>query len=628
MSPKKSSVKGKSASSRDVMVESDDAVITRAFVGSAAVIVGIVVVAGIGYLIWRFTRPGEAPIDTPEIASARDRDSEEVIIPAMRYTDITSQSGITFQHVNGAAGRKLLPETMGGGVAFFDYDNDGDEDLLFVNSTYWPEEAADQDAPTTTLYQNDGQGNFTDVTKEAGLDLTCYGMGVAVGDFDNDGWRDVFISTVGNNHLFKNDNGKFTEVTATAGVAGDESSWSTSSGFFDYDRDGDLDLFVANYITWSPEIDLRINSTLDGVNRAYAPPKQFEGSFAYLYRNEGNGSFTDVSAEMGIQVANTNTGVAVAKGLGVAFVDCDEDGWLDIVVANDTVTNMLFHNQQGQGFEDIGLVIGIGVDGTGKARGAMGIDTAYLRNNQSLGIAIGNFANEPASLFVSVEPGAPFSDEEKSSGLGPQTRLELTFGIFFFDCDLDGRLDLFTANGHLEDEIQKIQSRMQYEQSPHLLWNAGPRAETEFISVDAANVGEEFTKPMVGRGAAYADIDNDGDLDIVITACGRHPRLLRNDQELDNHYLRVRVAGPGGNPDGIGATVIARCGDQSMARVCQTTRSYLSQCEPTVTFGLGQTDTIDELEIRWPDGTIQTLSDVATGQTLDIAYGSDVSVAE
>lgn len=620
MSQKKSKPLVPPEGTSEVMVAEDDAVITKAFFGSAAVIIGVVVVIGVGFLIWSLTRPAEETPEETELISAKGRNLDEVEIPGLRFTDITISSGVDFQHVNGATGQKLLPETMGGGVAFFDFDNDGDSDLLFVNSTYWPEQGTDQETPTMALYANDGKGNFQNVTKETGLDLSFYGMGVAIADYDNDGWRDVFLTAVGKNYLLRNEGGKFKDVTDDAGVGGAEDQWSTSTGFFDMDNDGDLDLFVANYIQWSPEIDLELGSTLDGVNRAYAPPVQFKGSFAYLYRNEGDGRFTDVSADMGIQVANINTQVPVAKSLGVAFADCNEDGWLDIIVANDTVTNMLFENQGGKGFKDVGLLMGIGVDLEGKARGAMGIDTAYIRNRDSLGIAIGNFANEPASLYVARNPGDTFSAEEKSTGLGPQTRLELTFGLFFFDCDLDGRLDLFTSNGHLEDDIQKIQARMTYEQAPHLLWNAGPKARTEFVTVDESIVGEEFTRPMVGRGAAYADIDGDGDLDICITSINNKPRLLRNDQELDNHYLRVNVSGPNGNPDGIGAKVVVKCGDVERTRFCQTTRSYLSQCEPTVSFGLASATKIDSVIVSWPDGASLVLENVDADQTIAVKY--------
>lgn len=603
---------------KEIMVDADDSVISRALTGSLIVfgVIGLLIGGSfVGYYLLQKDAVVEAP---PSVEGAKARNVGETVLPSVSFTDITSSAGIEFVHENGARGKKYLPETMGSGVAVFDYDNDNDLDILFVNSTAWAEDTATPEA-TTTLYQNQGDATFKSVNEEVGLNLNTYGMGVAVADFDNDGWRDIFISAVGKNRLLRNNQGKFEDVTDAAGVGGNDQGWSTSCGFFDYDNDGNLDLFVCNYIEWSHEIDMALGSTLDGVNRAYGPPTEFKGTYPYLYHNKGDGTFEDVSEAMGLHITNRATNVPVAKSLGLAFADCNQDGWLDVMVANDTVANLLFVNQEGKSFEEQAQFMGVSVAANGQATGAMGIDSAYLRNNSALGVAIGNFANEPASLYVSPEPGMPFADEEKATGLGPQTRMELTFGLFFFDFDLDGRLDLFTANGHLEDEISKVQASVTYEQAPHLFWNAGAQANTEFVTMGSELVGDDFVKPMVGRAAAYGDLDGDGDLDLVITSSGRAPRILRNDQELGHHWLRVHVTGPQGNMDGIGAEIKVETADQSYVRTIQVTRSYLAQCEPIATFGFGAEDPGEvKVTVTWPGGKTKVVENVKVDQLLEI----------
>lgn len=597
-------------------LERDDTIIATALRWSLAVIVLLLVVGGAGAFWWLRTPEkvvGPPPaLPTPPTTPARKE------TPEIRFTDVTAEAGIKFVHENGAYGDKLLPETMGSGCAFLDYDNDGDQDIVFVNSCRWPwdprDVGKDRPQPTQAVYRNDGQCRFADVTKEVGVDVTFYGMGVACGDYDNDGDTDLFFTAVGKNHLFRNEEGKFVEVTDDAGVGGVESQWSTSAGWFDYDNDGDLDLFVANYIEWSKESDLSQKFTLIGGGRGYGRPQPFHGVFPYLYRNDG-GKFTDVSKEAGIQIMNAASKEPAAKSLGITFADLDSDGLLDVVIANDTVQNFLLHNQ-GDHFEEVGVSSGIAFDLQGEARGAMGIDTAWFRNSPALGIAIGNFSNEMTALYVAKSNDLQFRDEAVANGLGPASRLELKFGVLFADLDLDRRQDLFSANGHLEIEINKVQASQHYEQSPHLFWNCGPEHATEFELAPPEKCGSDFMQRSVGRGAAYADIDGDGDLDLLIANSGQAPRLLRNDQKLGHHWARFHLTGSGkSNRDAIGAVIELRCGDVKQRRQVMPTRSYLSQVELPVTFGLGKTEQIDSVRIRWPDGSTQELEILKADQT-------------
>ncbi len=530
-------------------------------------------------------------------------------VPLARFTDVTAAAGIKFTHVNGAYGDKLLPETMGGGVAFFDFDNDGHPDLLFVNSCYWPGHIpAGRQQPVMALYHNDGHGHFTDVTAGSGLDVSFYGMGVAVGDYDNDGLPDVFLTGVGGNHLFHNEGrGKFREVTRAAGVGGAPAGWSTSAAWVDYDNDGKLDLFVCNYVHWSPELDRAAGYELPAIGRAYGPPRNFDGVYPYLYHNDGGGHFTDVSAQAGMQVKNPATGRPMAKSLAVAPIDVDNDGWMDLVVANDTVQNFLFHNEHNGTFREIGARSGIAYDAYGLTRGAMGIDSARFRNDDTLGIAIGNFANEMNALYTARRDSLLFADEAVKEGFGPASQKLLKFGLFFFDYDLDGRLDVLTANGHLEPEIHRVEPSQQYRQPAQLFWNRGDPKGTGFVPVPEDKCGPALFQPMVGRGSAFADIDGDGDLDVVITQIGGPPLLLRNDQKLGHHWVRLKLVGTRSNRDAIGAWIRARVGSRTLARQVMPTRSYLSQSELPVTFGLGRATKIDSLEISWPGGTVQQI---------------------
>ncbi len=593
------------------LVPEDDTIIGRAFRWSLVVlaVVGLVI-AGVLWVASRpeaIAPPGEAVRPTPQAAVTAVRPLEA------GFTDITTGAGIAFVHSNGATGDKLLPETMGSGGAFFDYDGDGDQDLLLVNGCPWPWSPPAQVPPTSALYRNDGTGRFEDVTAGSGLDVTLQGMGVAIGDYDNDGDPDVCLTAVGANRLFRNDRGRFRDVTAEAGVAGAPEEWSTSAGFFDADNDGDLDLFVCNYVRWSREIDFAVDYRLTGISRAYGPPTNFQGTFCDLYRNDGDGTFSDVSAASGIEVVNPATGVPVAKALGLTFADVDGDELLDVLVANDTVRKFLFLNKGGCVFEEAGVKWGVAYGPMGQATGAMGIDAETYRNDAMLGIAIGNFANEMSTLYVRQGDVEQFADEAIAEGIGAPTRKVLTFGLFFFDYDLDGRLDLLQANGHIEDEINTVQPSQHHRQPGQLFYNAGGGGRQTFVEVEAAELSD-LAEPIVGRGAAYADIDGDGDLDVLLTECGGRPRLLRNDQDLGRHWLRLRLVGRSCNRDAIGAWVEVASRPEGPAgplivqrRCVMPARSYLSSVELPVTFGLGGSAQVESLRIRWPDGSIQDI---------------------
>lgn len=601
------------------LVHYDDRIIGKAIRWSLVSLLIAAILFG-GTMLYLKRKPAAAAPQLTKLSAPVSPEHSQAEMPVAKFTDITKEAGIAFTHVNGAYGDKLLPETMGGGVAFIDYDNDGAQDLLFVNSTYWPNHIPeDKQLSTLALYHNDGHGHFIDTTVGSGLDISCYGMGVAIGDFDNDGFDDVFITAVGGNHLFHNEgSGKFHEVTLEAAVGGSTNDWNSCAAFIDFDNDGKLDLFVGSYVKWSKEIDAEVGYKIDGRTRAYGQPMNFAGAFSHLYHNEGNGHFSDVSAKSGLQVKNPATGVPAAKTLGVAPVDVNGDGWVDLILANDTVPNLVFINQHDGTFKEIGAQSGIAFDNYGNTRGAMGIDTARYRNDGKLGIAIGNFANEMTALYVAQNSPTNFSDEAITEGVGPASRLLLKFGVFFFDYDLDGRLDLLTANGHLEEEISKIQASQKYEQPAQLFWNAGDRSGGCFVAMPPEKAGTDLFKPIVGRGSAFADIDGDGDLDVVLTQVGRPPLLLRNDQKLNHHWIRLKLVGTKSNRDAIGAWITLRVNGQTLSRQVMPTRSYLSQSELPVTIGLGDSDKVDRVEINWPSGTHQKVENVQADHSVTI----------
>ncbi len=584
-------------------VPEDDAIIGVAFKWSLAVIVILGSVGLVLFFVFSSGQEESEAIIQKTVESPEALIPDVAILPDVKFTDITAEAGIEFIHESAGEGEKLLPETMGSGAAFFDSDRDGDQDLLLVNAIPW--EGSDRATRPMALLINDGTGHFTDVTIGSGLEEPMYGTGVAVGDVDADGLLDLYITALGSNRLYRNlGENRFKDLTASSGVASSPTAWSSSPAMFDYDGDGDLDLFVPNYVQWTRELDISNNYTLNGTDRAYGPPKLYAGTQPELYRNDGTGRFEDVSEASGIHVVNPYDGYPVGKSLAVIPIDLDRDGWMDLIVANDTTRNFLYHNNGDGTFTEIGEDAGVAYDNRGLSTGCMGIDAAHYRNDEAIGIGIGNFTMEMTSFYVSGRDPMLFSDEAIIEGIGSSTRLLLSFGLFFLDYDLDGRLDLFQTNGHLEDEISEIHRSQQYRQPAQLFWNTGSTSGSTFELVPSEIAGDLVT-PIVGRGAAYADIDADGDLDIIVTQVGDRPLLLRNEQALGHHWIRIVLQGASPNLDAIGAWVEVYAGGMTQRRKLMPTRSYLSQVEMPLTFGLGEHDHLDALRVTWPDGSTQ-----------------------
>ncbi|HKD82619.1 MAG TPA: CRTAC1 family protein [Candidatus Angelobacter sp.] len=530
---------------------------------------------------------------------------------AVHFTDITQSAGIHFLHHNGAFGRKYLPETLGPGCAFLDYDNDGYPDILLVNGDDWPDHPGTR--ATLKLFHNERNGTFTDVTERAGLAVSMYGMGVAVGDYDNDGFDDIFVSALGQSRLFHNNgNGTFRDVTAEAGLSGIH-EFSTSAAWLDYDRDGNLDLLVANYVQWAPAADL--NCSIDGTHKSYCTPESYKGTSLRLWRNLGNGKFEDVTKKAGLYDSS-------AKSLGIAILDYNDDGWIDFIVANDTQPNKLYVNNQHGGFSEVGIQAGIAFSEDGMARAGMGVDVADYDRSGRPSVIITNFSNQMLSLYHNEGNGL-FVDDAPRSTVGRASLLTLGFGCFFFDYDLDGWPDIFVANGHIDPDIERTTAVLKYRQPPHLFRNLG---HGKFAEV-TASAGSDFRTPRVARGAAYADIDNDGDLDILVTTNAGPAVLFRNDGGNRNHALRVKLQGTKSNRDGIGAVVHIKYPDGSQSQLVHSGSSYISQSELVLTFGLGQSTKVESLEINWPSGLIDKLTHIDADRTVVITEGKGLTSA-
>jgi hypothetical protein len=550
--------------------------------------------------------PSPSPSPTPP------RPSGEI-----EFTDVTAEAGIRFKHNSGAFGKKYLPETIGSGGAFLDYDNDGWQDILLVNSMDWPENKKRRSFPA--LYHNNKDGTFTDVTAQSGLAVEVYGIGVAAADYDNDGNIDIYITCVGPNRLFRNlGGGKFADVSARAGVG--DPGFSTAAAWFDYDNDGKLDLFVGNYVEWSTQTDEFC--TLDGKNKSYCTPQTYKGQNPTLYRNRGNGSFENVTDRAGLN----NPAEPADKTLGVALLDYDDDGWLDLFVANDTEPNKLYRNNRNGTFTDNGVIAGIAFSQAGTARAGMGVDAADYDGSGRQSVVIGNFTNESIALYHNDGSGL-FTDDAPASGIGKMSAQSLTFACFFFDYNLDGLLDIFAANGHVSDDISVVQPTVKYAQPPHLFHNKGRKKFEEVTS----KLGRAINRAIVGRGAAYGDYDNDGDLDLLLTTNNGAARLLRNENANQNDLLRVRTVGAKANRDGIGAKVVVKTSKgRSLFGMVRTGSSYVSQAELPLTFGLGKPEegTTLTLEIAWPGGQKDRIADIKPNQSIVVQEGKGVISSE
>jgi enediyne biosynthesis protein E4 len=514
-----------------------------------------------------------------------------------RFSDVTAAAGIQFRHNSGGYGGKLLPETLGSGCAFLDYDSDGWQDILLVNGMDWA--GHKHQRSTLHLYRNNRNGTFTDVTKSAGLDIEMYGMGVAVGDYNNDGFPDIFITCVGQSRLFRNTGkGTFVDVTRSSGLLGHQ-EFSTSALWFDYDRDGLLDLFVCNYVRWSPEHD--VFCSLDGTHKSYCTPEAYRGDTCWLFHNRGDGTFEDVTPASGIFDTSS-------KSLGVAMFDYDQDGWPDLLVANDTQPNKLYRNLRNGKFKDVAVEAGLAFSTEGKARAGMGVDIADFDNSGKPGVAITNFDNEMMGLYRTSTQGV-FDDVSMPSGIGAASRNTLGFGCMFLDADLDGLLDLAVANGHIDETVRNIRGNTGYAQAPQLFLNLGLG---KFRDV-AESVGGGFETPKVGRGLAYGDFDRDGDQDILLTTNNGPAFLYRNDQLAQHRSIRFHLQGLKSNRDAIGASVRIFCQGQMQSRMVRGGSSYLSQSELPLTFGLGSRDRVDRLVIDWPSGRTEEFKNLPAG---------------
>ena len=528
-----------------------------------------------------------------------------------RLVEVTSPAGIDFHHNSGAFGGKYLPETLGPGCAFLDYDNDGWQDIILINGMDWP--GHKERRTTMRLYHNNRNGTFTDVTRRAGLDVEMYGLGVAVGDFNNDGFPDLFVSCVGQSHLFQNTGkGTFIDITPHSGLGGRQ-GFSTSALWFDYDRDGHLDLFVCNYVRWSPEQD--VFCSLDAKHKSYCTPEAYRGATSWLFRNRGDGTFEDVTAKSGIFDTSS-------KSLGVAMLDRGPDGWTDLFVANDTQPNKLYRNMRDGTFQDVALKAGVAFSEDGKARAGMGVDVADYDNSGIPGLVVTNFDNEMLGLYRGTK-GGMYIDLAPRSDIGRLSQRSLGFGCFFFDADLDGLLDLLVVNGHIDDTVRNLRADTSYAQPPHLFLNRGHEG---FRDV-ASEAGADFASPKVGRGAAFGDIDNDGDLDVLITTNHGPAHLYRNDQLAGNRSIRVRLVGTKSNRDAIGASVRMYRGGETSSRMVKSGSSYLSQSELPLTFGMGKRDMAERMVIHWPSGQTEEHKNLRAGRRYECVEGKGIREA-
>lgn len=605
-----------------------DKLVARGFWRSVTV---IVVIAG-SIIAFRMLRTKPAPpagSGAPVTAPATSAIAPE---PGVAFRDVAREAGVDFIHESGARGDKLLPECLGGGVAIVDLDGDGRLDLVFTQGQ--PLEPKPGDAAAgrggIRIYLNTtpsgGALRFERLAGDDAIASDTFPFGVAAGDTDGDGRPDLYLACIGQDRLLLNRAGSAGAAPSFAAApVPAESKWGTSAGMLDADRDGDLDIVVANYVVWSPAIDRAVNYSLDGIGRAYGPPIGFEGSTLTLLVNDG-GAFRDATESSGLAIKNPVSGVPFAKALGLAFTDIDRDGRTDILVANDKTPKFALRNESPEGgapkFRDIGVGSGFAYDRDGNATGAMGIDAAWLDavegGKAALGVAVGNFANEPTSLYISTRSeGAPlFSDDSLGEGIGAPTRRALTFGALFIDLDLDGDEDFVQANGHLEPDIARIQPAQSYAQPAQCFMRRAGSAQPRFVEATAASIGDLAT-PAVGRALASGDLDGDGDDDLVLVELGGPARVLVNTQSTGNAWIAVRAP--------IGSVVEVTVETGGVARILhrevRPTRSYLSQCEPVARFGLGRAAAAQLVRVKFPDGRTREWKNAPSNTVLSALDG-------
>lgn len=536
-----------------------------------------------------------------EPRAGRQRDTVE----GRTLSDVTASTGLAgFKHVTGAVGEQWFPETVGGGVGVLDIDDDGWEDLALVGGGVWQDQQ-DVSPPAVWLFRNRGDGTFEDVTARYGLGvLHAYGQGLAVADFDNDGDDDIFLSTWGRNVLLRNDVNVFTDVTNLSGLD-DEAEWSTSAIFFDADLDGHLDLYVGNYVEWTPDTD--IWCTMNGETKSYCTPQLYTGTPGSYYRNNGDGTFTNRSASAGFA---TSPG----KTLGVAEWDFDGNGYPDLVVANDTQRDLLYYNNGDGTFSEIGVPAGVAFDQDGKARAGMGVDVGVLDESGRATVVIGHFSNEMIGVYQQVGERL-FVDRGMQSRVGKPSLATLTFGLVLYDADLDADLDIFVANGHIDEAAEHRQDGVSYRQYPQLFMNEG---DGRF-----SDPGPPVALQLVARSAALTDFDRDGDEDVVVSENGAGVHLLRNEAAASS--VVVRLEGTDANKDGIGADVIAAVGGRRIHRRVRTGSSFLASSSRTVTIGLGDASTVDTLTVTWPGGQRQVLTNVQANREIHVVQGVGIT---
>lgn len=495
--------------------------------------------------------------------------------PDVVFTEESEIRGVKYNHFSGATGNKWLPESMGAGIAIIDIENDGDLDLFLTNGTSWD----GNNNTSNQLFVNDGQGYFTEQSANRNINQTLYGTGVAVADVNQDGFQDIFVAAIGSNVLYLNQQDGTYKISDNSFNC-EASDWTTSAGFFDYDNDGDSDLLTLNYIQWSQELDNHVNYQIEGIGKAYGPPTNFPGTQVCLFENK-DGEFYDVSVASGF---NNNEVNGKSKALGLLFWDLNQDNWMDVIVANDTVANQVYINNTNATFSEKGGLLGLGFDASGKSTGAMGIDAAHHHNDEQIAIVMGNFGSEATSYYVSKSDSF-FTDDSMVSGIGSPSRAVVTFGVFFFDYDLDGRQDYFQTNGHVENLIQQVESSVTYKQHNQLFWNCGNSCAPYFQLVTGA--GDLLSEPLVGRSAAYADFDKDGDLDIVVSQVDGPVKVYMNQQKTNNNWLTLNLTAKD-NRSLIGSKVKVNSDQGKQQFVYSQTKSYQTQVQPWITIGLGE----------------------------------------